>query len=224
MRSRLSAKSDVPVLTGLAPDPHRPGYRILEVDRGRFASLPDEVLRDFPLVPGMTLELSSLERLQHLADIEAAHRAGLRAQSRRPHASRDLRRRLILKQHPPAAVDAAVERLIAQGLIDDRRFAEHYVATRAARGRGPARLLKDLLRQGLDRRMAEAAVRETLVAEAIDVERTLRLVAERRAAGLGGLPASVKRRRLAAYLSRRGYYGPGVRRLVEDLVATGEVT
>jgi regulatory protein len=131
---------------------------------------------------------------------------------------------LILKQHPPAAVDAAVERLTVQGLIDDGRFAEHYVATRAARGRGPARLVKDLLRQGLERRMAEEAVRATLLAEQIDVDRTLRLVAERRAAGLGALPPAVKRRRLAAYLSRRGYHGPQVRSLVEDLVPAREVT
>ncbi|OGU09778.1 MAG: hypothetical protein A2W29_08010 [Gemmatimonadetes bacterium RBG_16_66_8] len=212
------------VLTGFAPDPRRPGYRILEVDRGRFASLPEEALQDLALVPGMPLPPPTLERLQHLADVEAAHRAALRAQARRPHASRDLRRRLILKQHPPAAVDAAVARLAGQGVIDDRRFAEHYVATRAARGRGPARLLKDLLRQGLERRMAEEAVRATLLAEQIDVERTLRLVAERRVAGLSALPPAVKRRRLAAYLSRRGYYGPDVRSLVEDLVEAGEVT
>jgi regulatory protein len=197
---------------------------MVEVDRGRFASVPEDALRDLALVPGMTLSLPTLERLQHLADVEAAHRAALRAQSRRPHASRDLRRRLILKQHPPAAVDAAVERLTLQGLIDDCRFAEHYVATRAARGRGPARLVKDLLRQGLERRMAEEAVRATLLAEQIDVDRTLRLVAERRAAGLGALPPAVKRRRLAAYLSRRGYHGPHVRSLVEDLVPAREVT
>jgi regulatory protein len=209
----------VAVLTHIAPDPHRPGYRVLEVDRGRFASLPDEVIRELPLGEGTGLDRAMLERLQYLADVEAAYRAAIRAQARRPHAQQDLRRRLILKQHPPAAVDVALQRLDARGLIDDRRFAEHYVATRAARGRGPARLLRDLLRLGLDHPIAEAAVRVSLNAEGIDVELTLRRVAERRAASLSDLPLPVKRRRLAAYLSRRGYHGPSVRRLVEDLVA-----
>ena len=207
------------ILTHIAPDPHRPGYRVLEVDRGRFASLPDEAIHELPLVQGTGLDRGMLERLQHLADVEAAYRAAVRAQARRPHAAGDLRRRLILKQHPPAAADVAMQRLAERGLIDDRRFAEHYVATRAARGRGPARLLKDLMRQGLDRPTAEAAVRTALDAEGIDVEHTLRLVAERRAASLDDLPSPVKRRRLAAYLSRRGYQGPAVRQLVEDLVA-----
>jgi len=74
-----------------------------------------------------------LARLQELADVEAAYRAGVRALALRPRAYHDLRRRLIQKPHPPSAVDAALERLAARGLIDDLRFAVHYAATRAAR-------------------------------------------------------------------------------------------
>jgi regulatory protein len=180
--------------------------------------LPEESLGDLPLALGTDLDATTLDRLQLLADVEAAHRAALRAQARRPHAIGDLRRRLIQKQHPPAAVDAALERLATQGLIDDRRFAEHFVATRGARGRGPARLMSDLMRQGLDRRTAEAAVQATLATEGIDVAATLRMVAERRAEQLRSLPLPVRRRRLIAYLARRGYHGDVVRTLVETLV------
>jgi regulatory protein len=224
MRSRLPAKSDVAVLTDLALDPRRPGYRVLEVDRERFASLPEAALQDLGLAVGVTIDPKRLDRLQHLADVEAAHRAALRAQARRPHAYRDLQRRLVQKQHPPAAVASALERLANVGLLDDRQFAEHYVATRAPCGRGPTRLLRDLLRQGLDRSVAEEAVRATLATEGIDVDETLRQTAERRVACLAQLPAPVRRRRLTAYLSRRGYQGAGVRSLVEDLVRSSEVT
>jgi regulatory protein len=224
MRSRLPAKSDVAVLTGFALDPRRPAYRVLEVDRGRFASLPEAALQGLGLAVGVTIGPKLLDRLQHLADVEAAYRAALRAQARRPHGHRDLQRRLVQKQHPPAAVVSALERLVSLGLLDDRQFAEHYVATRAPRGRGPTRLLRDLLHQGLDRRVAEEAVQATLVAEGIDVDEALRQTAERRVARLAQLPVPVRRRRLTAYLSRRGYQGPGVRSLVEDLVRSGEVT
>ncbi len=209
------------VLTALAPDPRRPGYRVLELDRGRFASLPDAAIQELRLAPGAVLAPELLARLQHLADVEAAYRAAVRAQTRRPHAVADLGRRLIQKQHPPAAVEAALERLTIQGLIDDRRFAEHFVATRGARGRAPARLVSDLLRQGLDRRTAEWAVRSALAAEAIDVASTLRTVARRRAAQLLDLPIPARRRRLLAYLSRRGYRGSEIRDLVDGLVGAG---
>lgn len=204
-------------LTGLAPDPRHPGYRLVEVDRGRFASLPAEALEPLDLTVGCSLSAHVLARLQELADVEAAYRAGVRALALRPRARFDLRRRLIQKPHPPRAVDEALERLTARGLIDDLRFATHYAATRAARGRGPARLIKDLLVQGVDRRTAEAGVRLAFVEEGIDPARTARAVAERRARQLASLPAPVRRRRLLAYLVRRGYEGGKVKELVEEL-------
>jgi regulatory protein len=208
----------VAVLTGATPDPRCPGYCQLEVDRGCFASLPEELLLPLGLVVGADLTAATLDRLQGLADIEAAYRSAVRAQARRPHARGDLRRRLIQKQHPPSAVEVALERLTGQGLLDDRRFAEHFAATRAARGRGPARLVKDLLQQGVDRSVAEEAVRMALAEEAVDPDVELNRVAARRAAQLVGLPAEVARRRLLAYLGRRGYAGAGVRELVERVL------
>jgi regulatory protein len=209
----------VPVVTGLAPDPRHPGYCVVEVDRGRFASLPVEVLVPLRLEIGQSLSSEVLERLQAAADAEAAARAALRALARRPYARVDLGRRLVRKQHPPAAVERALERMAAQGLLDDRRYAEHFAATRAARGRGPARLVSDLVRQGVERRAAEAAVRVALTAEGIDPGAAVRRVTERRAAQLGALPPAVKRRRLLAYLARRGYEGYAVRAVVEEVLA-----
>lgn len=204
-------------LTGLAPDPHHPGYRLVEVDQGRFASLPGEALEPLALVVGEPLTPVVLGRLQELADVEAAYRAAVRALALRPRARADLRRRLIQKPHPPQAVDDVLTRLLARGLLDDLRFSAHYAATRAARGRGPARLLRDLLAQGVERRTAEEGVRLALAEEGIDPARTARTVAERRARQLASLPQPVRKRRLLAFLIRRGFEAPRMRELVEEL-------
>jgi len=208
----------VPVVTNLALDPRQPGYQVVEVDRGRFASLPAVALVPLGISRGAVVDAPTFGVLQQLADIEAAYRAAVRAQTRRPHARAELRRRLMKKQHPGAAVDAALERLAAQDLLDDRRFAEHFVATRAQQGRGAVRLLQDLRRQGVDQRIAEAAVAASLAAEGIDEVAVLRQVAERRARQLGALPPTAKRRRLLAYLARRGYRGAETRKVVEELL------
>jgi regulatory protein len=208
----------VPVVTNLAPDPRQPGYQVVEVDRGRFASLPAAALVPLAISCGAAIDPQTFNLLQQLADVEAAYRAAVRAQTRRPHARADLRRRLMKKQHPGAAVDAALERLAALDLLDDRRFAEHFVATRARQGRGAIRLLQDLRRQGVDQRIAEAAVTASLAAEGIDEAAALRQVAERRARQLGALPPTAKRRRLLAYLARRGYGGADARKVVEELL------
>ncbi len=207
----------MPTLTGLAPDPRQPGYRLVEVDRGRFASLPVAALEPLRLEVGAALAPAVLDRLRELADIEAAERAALRALARRAHARLDLQRRLVKKQHPPAAVDAALERLASRGLLDDRRFAEQYAALRATRGKGPARLLGDLLAQGVERRTAEHAVRRALEEEGIDPGVEARAVATKRARQLAGLPVPVRKRRLLAFLVRRGYAGVPLKDLVEEL-------
>jgi len=205
------------ILTGLAPDPRRPDYRLVEVDRGRFASLPAADLADLELRIGAELPEPVLQRLQELADIEAAHRAALRALARRAHACLDLRRRLLQKQHPPAAIDVALDRLLSAGLLDDARFAVDYAAAKALRGRGPARLIRDLLSQGVDRRVAEEGVRTSLAGEGLDPADAVRALAEKRARQLAALPPTVRKRRLTAFLMRRGFQGSDIRAVIDGL-------
>jgi len=205
------------ILTGLAPDPRRPDYRLVEVDRGRFASLPATALAGLDLVVGGEIGALVFERLHELADIEAAHRAALRAIARRAHARVDLRRRLLQKQHPAAAVDQALDRLTAAGLLNDAQFAADYAAAKARRGRGPARLVRDLQVQGVERRVAEDAVRTSLAVEGVDPAEAVRALAEKRAKQLAGLPPVVRKRRLVAFLVRRGFNGGQIREVVESL-------
>ena len=206
----------MPTLTGLAPDPRQPGYRLVELDRGRFASLPAEALAGLPLRVGDALSDTLFDRLQALADLEAACRAAVRLLATRSRSRADLRRRLVQKQHPPAAADGALARLEARGLLEDRRFAREYAASHALR-RGPARLLRDLLAQGVERGTAEEAVRAALADEGVDPVSAARAVAEKRARQLADLPFDVRRRRLLAYLARRGFQGSEARGLAEEL-------
>jgi len=45
----------------------------------------------------------------------------------------------------------------------------------------------------------------------------VRALAEKRARQLGGLPAAIRKRRLVAFLARRGFGGAEVREVVESL-------
>jgi regulatory protein len=190
---------------------------VVEVDRGRFASLPGEALALLELAPGREIPPLAFARLSELADIEAAYRAAMRLERLRSHARADLRRRLVMKQHPPAAVDAALDRLTDHGLLDDRRFADAFTRSRVARGRGAARLIRDLLTHGVERGVAEAVVTQVLAEEGIDPAEAARAVAERRARQLSGVEPATRRRRLTAYLLRRGFAGREVRDLVRQL-------
>ena len=192
------------IVTAIEPDPRRPGSVRVLVEGRHFATVDRAAIAG--LGSGHALDASTTEQLAEAADVEAAYRTVLRALGRRPHARADLGRRLMRRGLAPAAVDAALARADQAGLLDDQAFARHYVATRAERGRGPARLARDLSSMGVARASIDLAIAEQWPDDA-DRRAMPVTLAAKRAAQLRNLPRPVKRRRLLAYLARRGFTG-----------------
>jgi regulatory protein len=189
----------------------------LELNGTRFGVVPAELIAAEGLSPGQTIAPDVHERLSAAADVEAAFRTGLRVLELRSYARADLGRRLQRKGHPRAAVEVALERLVTLGLLNDEAYARNYVQTRAARGRGPSRLIRDLLAMGVQRSLIERALAAEWP-EGSDRTSMPRALASKRAAQLGTLPRQTKRRRLLAYLARRGFSGREVSALVESVL------
>jgi regulatory protein len=192
------------IVTAIEPDPRRPGSVRVLVEGRHFATVDRAAIAG--LGSGHALDASATERLAEAADVEAAYRTVLRALERRPHARADLGRRLVRRGLAPAAIEAALVRADQAGLLDDQAFARHYVATRAERGRGPARLARDLSSMGVARASIDLAIAEQWPDDA-DRRAMPVALAAKRAAQLRNLPRAVKRRRLLAYLARRGFTG-----------------
>ena len=207
----------LPRITALEQNPRRPNTVALEIDGVRFGSVTRDVVAAEGLTVGRTVEADLHLRLTAAADIEAAYRTALRCLELRSYARKDLGRRLQRKGHPRPAVEAALERTAALGLLDDCAFARLYVQTRAPRGRGPSRLIGDLLSMGVDRALIDRAISEEWP-EGSDRTTMPQALATKRAAQLGTLPRQTKRRRLLAYLARRGFSGRDVTQMVEQVL------
>jgi regulatory protein len=207
----------LPVLTALEPDPRRPGTLRVDLDGIRFGAVPAELAQAAGLAVGCAVDEAMHQRLTAAADAEGAFRTLLRALERRSFGRVDLARRLVRKGHPRAAVEAAVERAAGLGLLEDAAFAQSYVQTRAARGRGPARLTRDLLAMGVERSLIDRALAAEWP-EGSDRTGVPLALAAKRAAQLGDLPRPTKRRRLLAYLARRGFAGRDITELVSRVV------
>ena len=203
MRSSV-AGARLPAVTAIEPDPRRPGAVRLFVGGRLYGTLDAGAAAS--VRPGVPLSADLAERLSRAADEEAAYRTVLRALHRRAHARADLARRLVRRGHAAAAVEAALSRAEQQGFLDDAAFAVHFVQTRSERGRGPSRLTRDLLALGVARPVIDRAVTERWPPDA-DRTAAPAALAVRRAAQLGDLPRPVKRRRLLAFLARRGFTG-----------------
>jgi regulatory protein len=204
-------------ITAVDPDPRRPGAVRLEIDGARFGAVPRELIGAEGLTVGRVVDAELHERLSAAADREAAFRTVLRCLELRAYARGDLGRRLIRKGHPRQAVEAALERASGLGLLDDAAYARNYVQTRAARGRGPSRLIRDLLAMGVQRSLIDRALAVEWP-EGSDRATMPLALATKRAAQLGTLPRQTKRRRVLAYLARRGFSGRDVTDIVERVV------
>ena len=204
-------------VTAIEHDPRRPGTVRLELDGTRFGVVPADLIAAEGLSPGGTIGPAVHERLSAAADVEAAFRTGLRVLELRPYARADLGRRLQRKGHPQRAVEVALERLLAMGLLNDETYARNYVQTRAARGRGPSRLVRDLLSMGVQRSLIDRALGAQWP-DGSDRTTMPHALASKRAAQLGKLPRPTKRRRLLAYLARRGFSGRDVTALVDSVL------
>ncbi len=201
-------------VSGIVPDPRHPGTVRIEVGGRALLTVPAAMVNQLGVGVGRPLEPSAHTELCRAADAEGAYRAALICLERRPFARGDLARRLVMRGHPPAAADAAVDRATAAGLLDDERFARHFVQTRSARGRGPARLRRELTVMGVAAALVDRVLREELPEEG--TREAMLVLARKRARQLRDVPHPERLRRVAAYLARRGYSGVEVRRVVRE--------
>ncbi len=205
-------------ITSLRPDGRALGNLVVEVEGARFASLPVEVAASLELQEGLELDDAKYDQLSKVADVEAAYRVAIRLLAPRPRAVDELLRKLRERGHSKRATAEVVGRLEIKGWLDDQEFAREFARSRVARGHGPSRILRDLLHRGVERRLSERTIDEVMSAEGIETLEQARRLAERRATQLEGLPLAKARRRLLAYLDRRGYRGHEVIAVVNELL------
>ena len=136
----------------------------------------------------------------------SAYNYALNLLSARPYATRALHRKLIQKQYSAADAEDAIRRLVDNGLLDDAKYAEQYARSKiTTTGASKRRLQQDLYRKGIKGDLATNAIANVLESEEIDPAAVLDRVARKKLAQLGDLEPLVLRRRLFAFLARRGY-------------------
>ena len=148
----------------------------------------------------------------------SAYNYALNLLSARPYATRALHRKLIQKEYTAADADDAIRRLVANGLLNDAKYAEQYARSKMlATGASKRRLTQDLYRKGIKPDVSAAAIDSVITDEEIDTAALIESVARKKLAQLGDLEPLVLRRRLFAYLARRGYDVDEIKSVVSRL-------
>lgn len=156
------------------------------------------------------------QRLYDAARSLAALRHALRLLSSRARSRRQLSDTLRQRGHHPPMIERALDRLEELGLIDDRALAQTRAAGLAARGQHGTRAIELKLRQiGISSETARASASEA--SRDVDQRQSATDLARRRVSRQApGLDPQKARRRLFAFLTRRGFSYDDARAAVES--------
>ena len=136
---------------------------------------------------------------------KAAYFRALRWLTARELSAAQVRSRLAEKGYTDNAITPALERLIQDGTVDDRRAATAVARTEArVRRHGPHRVMGKLIAMQIDRELAKDVVRE-LFGEEDEHELVYRTLETRLRGHAERLKDPRERRKILAYLIRQGF-------------------
>lgn len=148
---------------------------------------------------------------------DACYLTALRLLTARDYSVLSMQRKLQQRRYEPQEVQTAVERLVTEGYLHDRRYAERLIAAAKESGRFVGyRLRQELLRRGIPAELLNELLCDDTVEEPGQQVQTAKQLVARRYPGVElHLADERERRRIAGFLQRRGYGFATIRELFQ---------
>ena len=141
----------------------------------------------------------------------------------RAYTTERLRKKLQMRGHAPEDVNEVLERLIKGRALDDSRYAAEYARQRLRAGVSVRRIRQELVRKGIAPARADDAVQLVSGEENVDRSHVIRRLAMRKLASLSRFDDLTRRRRVFAFLLRKGYETDDVNLILASLSRDGEL-
>ncbi|MFP3959636.1 MAG: regulatory protein RecX [Spirochaetaceae bacterium] len=172
-----------------------------------------ELVAGLELAPGVECSEETIEQLRHAHLLLEAREQALELLARREHSRFLLARKLLLRQFGNDVVEPCLDRLSAEGLLDDRRFAEQWVISRVRRRpEGEHALVAGLQARGVHGDTAREVVEAFRREYPEEMDRALERAGGRICRQFGGDPGIVREK-----LHRRGFRRDEIDRYVERI-------
>lgn len=196
------------------PEPRAPVFVDLGEPAGRAAEIRAEL--EAEARTHLTRDRTDAERPERKVSFAPINNVSMHALARRGMSSREMHDYLLGREFDQGAVDDEVERLESVGLLDDVALGETLVRTlRERKGLGRSGVTAELRRRNLDQTAIEIALAEL---DDDELERATE-IAHKRASQLRSYDAETAKRRLGAFLMRKGYSGSVVSTAVQRALA-----
>ena len=210
------------IVTAIIANPRRNGRFDVLVDGSAAATLSIEAIERLKLTVGAVVDGPTEAALAREAAIVTTYDRALNMIALRARSAAEVRRLLVRKGESAEIVDIAIERLLRAGFLDDGSFARQFARSKAVgAGLSRRRVQQELARRGVAREIADSAIAEVFAEEDVDEAETIDRVARKKLKSLARLDPQVQRRRLYAFLARRGYEVDDIARTLRAVIPRG---
>ena len=200
-------------LTRIAPQ-RDPARVSLYIDGSFVLGISTAIMDEQGLRVGQEFTAAQVASLHAQDELGKAVDKALAFLTSRPRSIREVRDRLKEKEIPPETIDAVMTRLEGWGYIGDEGFARYWIQNRTAnQPRGKRLLRQELWQKGVERETVDHVLEEAELNE----EGAALGLARKRLGQLHSLDEQTQRRRLGAFLQRRGYDWPTVKHALDTL-------
>jgi regulatory protein len=147
---------------------------------------------------------------------EKAYEAALTLLDYSARSRKELTDRLARKKFPPEAVENAVNRLAASGLVNDEKFAREYAELLRLRGKGPELIRIELRRKGIPQETVLEIV-SGYKENSDEFIESAKAITAKKLKQMGKLPPETAARRITGFLARRGFSPDTVRQILKEV-------
>ena len=204
-------------ITQITEHPRKPGRYVIDVDGKQFAIVTAEALAATKARIGVLVDDRLAAHLHEANELTAAYDRALNLLAFRARSARELHRRLVQKGVTAERADRVIAKLREAGLIDDADFARQLARSKMTVGASRRRVHQELFKRGVAREVADEAVEQVMEEDGLSEAESIERIARKKWRALTGLDEPTRRRRLFAFLARRGFDSDDVSRVVRQL-------
>ena len=204
-------------ITQITEHPRKAGRYIIDVDGKQFAVVTAEALAATKARIGVIVDDQIAAHLNEANELTAAYDRALNLLAFRARSARELQRRLVQKGVTMERADRVIAKLREVGLIDDADFARQLARSKMSVGASRRRVHQELFRRGVSREVADEAVERVVGEDGLSDAESIERIARKKWRTLDGLDEPTRRRRLFAFLARRGFDSDDISRVVRQL-------
>lgn len=204
------------IIIDIQKHPKITSHQVIHFNNKQSLIIPSVLIDNFGLCIGLSIESHIIEKLIAADEAMRAKNNALSVLKDNIYSKTQMVKHLENQGFTDNTIQQIVIELIQSGHIRDREFAVKWVQRRQkSKPRGFILLKQELIEKGVDRDTVDQVLSELDEKDETDL---VLQIAEKRSKAYKGLPIQTARRRLHAYLARRGFDSDTILRVMEQVL------